>query len=520
MLYIFFFFLTLPHHRSLDLYLSPSVICSNNCSGSKYNPFSDLNQTLSTAFIFFHQNSSENTLNLYFQGSYFIFGNQSFPDNTSLFSNWESTFSRNLTINLRPSTCPISSNNPCVDVVRILIKTQKVTISMTSYFSVTNIVFDWKDSLIDHNIYQNLPCYNNDQGCCSNEKLNNISDDCNVNVTKLNRDLIDTNRGFFDGTDNMNFILNNVSFINLFSISNEEIYFSVLLRIPIYSNLNINATTFQNLYLTFGLIKIESFCNETIANSLFADYNPYNLFESIPNFYFSFCIISDPGNSYLNLLNSIVSNIQFFLYIQTNSTLLIEYCSFSIRIASTPSTLLKMLGFFKFSSTVSLSISECDITSIMDPTTMISSNKMSILAFEMNNFISMSTVLLHDISLKETTIIYGLDTNNIVLFNFFIKNLTNNCFDPISCAYPLITLDFYNNLTISNSFLSQLTFLMDSHFFSFSQYNTIVFYNFSIYLISYPKATSSNIVSAIDYNNITMKFWSCSIRRLKIVQFS
>ena len=292
-LLIFYILAFLNPITPLDLYLSSSVICSNNCTGLQSNPFSDLNETLATAYSYFSLNPAETTLNLYFKGSNFIISNQSFPDNSRLFLNWQSNLARNLEVNLRPESCPLKSNSPCSDIVRILIKTQKITISLTSNFSVGNVMFDWRDSLVDYSTFKDFQCYSDDQGCCSDGRLNNISDDCNVNVTSLKRNLIDTQVGFFDGTNSMILILNNVTFINLFSLSTDVVYFSYILRMPTYSRLILNATTFQSLYLSFGIIKIDSFSNITMINSIFSNYNPYNLYESLPTTYFSYCIVAE-----------------------------------------------------------------------------------------------------------------------------------------------------------------------------------------------------------------------------------
>ena len=101
----------LPLMQTLDLYLSQTSICNSNCTGSLTNPFSNISEGLQTAFFQLQANGSDQSLNIYFEGTFYIIYDSYFPMNPLIFQNWEAQLSRTISITMMPSL-PISSYLP------------------------------------------------------------------------------------------------------------------------------------------------------------------------------------------------------------------------------------------------------------------------------------------------------------------------------------------------------------------------------------------------------------------------
>lgn len=259
MIIIIILIFSLSRVFTLDLYISQSAFCDNNdCLGTKNKPFSNFSQALPFAFTALQSNVSDNILNVLFQGEYYIWSNKSFPENTTVLIDWETILARNLTVNLRPESCPIDNTDGC-KFFKILFKTQKNNIFMTNFFSINNIIFDWGDSLLDYNKFIANECYLNGDGCCFMKDFNSASNDCNVNISIVRNDDGFNNQYFFGGSGTIT--LKNVVFHNFYEIKQEYYYENFIL---IYSNarLFMENVTFQGFYFRESLIKSQETPNQ------------------------------------------------------------------------------------------------------------------------------------------------------------------------------------------------------------------------------------------------------------------
>ena len=501
-LFTFLAIITTSHFsNSLNISLSQTAICDSNCSGTPSNPYSNLSEALDSSFNNLQQNLSDSTLNIFFQGTYYIIYDWFFFNNKYLFLNWESDMvpPRNLSITFQPENCNI--NEKCEFYVKILVKTQKIHFFLPSSFSLSNLIFDFGDSLLDSTKYPNELCYLNSDGCCNDFKFYNVSHDCNL-VKTINRvSSVETN--LFEGDSYKKFLLKNVIFKDFYSIDNDN-YFTYMLKIQQNSEILILNSSFQGLYMKNSLINIGTNSILIINNSIISDYNKFEYYEELPTVFFPYIFMFTGENSMINFTNITINNSHFAIYSNQNH-FFIENSLFSLRYSSTFSiTFKENLGFIKFLSENIIFIhnslfSSSKFRSIYNN----GLNKMSLFALNSNSFINLCNCSFVDLTLNESYFLMGSSNITLILDNILMKNIQKLCSDsPTNCLYNYIELDSMNKVLINNSFFDSLYFVYDINFLKMNTNNNILMNNCSFTSIFIYNSNADNFFYFISNNQV------------------
>lgn len=501
MIIIIFVIFSLVRVFTLDLYISQSAFCDNNdCLGTKNMPFSNFSQALPFVFTALQSNISDNIINVLFQGEYYIWSNKSFPENTTIFIEWEILLARSLTINLRPESCTLDNSDGC-KFFKILFKTQKNNIFMPSFFNVNNLIFDWSDSLLDYDQFMNNECYLNEYGCCFNQDFNNASSDCNANISIVRNNDGFINQYFIGG--NGIIVFKNVVFQNFYDVK-PEFYYQNFIEIFSYAKLLMENVTFQGFYFRESIIKITGDSQSEMNNVFFNEYNPFLFYENLPNLEFSYLLWLDNGNSQSQFSNILVNNSQFFLYANNEHPTILVNCTFALKIATTwDLNYIKNLGFFRLLPNSSLNLNNCSFSNYFEATTKNQLNKMSLFALDSFVKVYAEKLKFNNFNMKEGRLFYGFSNNEIILIDLDLRNLVNSCGETSSnCVYDLISFESGNNFTLNNSIFKNITINYATVLMKFIETNTIIFSNVSFYLIYNQNVRSNAFFYFSSQNNI------------------
>ena len=498
MIYSFFYISVIHFVKALDITILQAAYCYFNCTGSHSNPYSNLSEAIQSANFMLQSNLSEAVLNIYFQDANYIIYDSFFPYNANLFWNWESILSRNISINILPDGCLF--NQTCNIYTTLDVKTLKMSFSLSSSFSLSNMIFDYKDSLLDPIKYSSMNCYSSYIGCCDNASFYNSSNDCYLDKTVIRASQIQMN--MFEGSSSYNFLwMSNVVFENIYSIDKNH-YFTNMVKIQNNANIFIFNSSFKGLYFLNSTICSGRNSYISISNSYFIDYNPFNYYEEVPVIYFSYIFLLTESNSIIRLSN-ITVNTQFFIYSEQN-TIFIDNTSLLIKLNSVFSlTFKENIGFIKFPYGNSLIITNTNFTN-SPAYQLYGPHLMSLFATTMNSTINIKDSYFMNFEFDEAIFLNGLVNLTIIIKNSVFKNIGKRCNDlPANCINNFMTMSSFNTIIMNDTFFLNLTFYYDISFIYMAFNNRISMNNCTFQTIYYNLQLSQNpIFVYMDSNNV------------------
>lgn len=493
---------------------------------------SNLTDAFQSAKIQLTQNISETTINFLFKDTFYIVYDSYFSSNNyEIFKNWEIDVQRNLSINFYPEVCKFQVGE-CQNYTKILIKTQKINFFLTKNFAFINLIFDFRDSLLDPSIFGSEPCYNDDYGCCDQMKFQNSSNPCYINDSLIRSR--DYEEGFLYGYNENIFLMQNTEIINLFSVDS-QFYYSFFLKFDEKPQISLRNCSFNGNYFRKSIIYIGNFSNFLMNNTVFLNYNLFELYEEIEITYFSYIFLIKGNSSIVEMENSEINNAQFFIFSEGN-IIIISNCTLFLRQSSTFAfTNNDNLGVLKLLNKNVLVINGSNFYTSQFQTKY--SNffyKVSIFYLDDQCICKIDNTSFNNLSLPESSLMKA--NNNISLNLDYVKmsNISKKCRDTAgNCLIHLMQFGYLNNITfshsnfnsiqlmydisfmylLSNSFFSlyncSFSGIMTSNdkfeaFFTFGISNTIIIKNLAVRLY-YLSGAFSCLFTLLSYNNVSFE---------------